>query len=168
MTTGIGTAGTVAAVGYAAAVGGLLVAPALVLTSAGDRGGVSPAGTADVVAVSAAIAGAAAVLAWRRAYAGDRTLPLVGRWSAALAALGVLAPLAAALPALALRTVAWLPAEAATRPWLTPAVWGASLGLAVLGWVGVHRAVRRWLTPAAHDRRSRARRPAGSVRSRRG
>jgi hypothetical protein len=150
-----------AAGGYALVVALVVLAPALALRAAGRRGGIAASGTADVLAVSAAVGAVAAILAWRRVLRTGNG----GRWTGALAGLGVLAPAAAGLPTLGLRTAAWLPAELATRPWFTPAVWGAGLTVAVLAGAGTQRAVGRWLSagrgPATDGRGGR---PAGRRR----
>lgn len=145
-----------AAGGYALIVALVVLAPALVLRAAARRGGIPATGTADVLAVSAAIGAVAAVLAWQGVLRAEDG----GRWAGALAGLGVLAPAAVGLPTLALRTVAWLPADLTTRPWLAPAVWGGGLALAVLAGAGTQRWVGRRLTtgarggpPSRHRRR---------------
>ncbi|TFV57720.1 hypothetical protein E4P41_14125 [Geodermatophilus sp. DF01-2] len=150
-----------AAGGYGLVVALVVLAPALVLRAAARRGGIPADGTADVLAVSAAVGAVAAVLAWR----GVLRTGHGGRWGAALAGLGVLAPAAVGLPTLALRTAAWLPADVTTRPWLAPAVWGAGLVVAVLAGAGTQRAVGRWLArgrATAIDRRGAP--PAGRRR----
>lgn len=142
----------------AVAVLGAVTAPALALHSAADRGGLPAGSTGDVLAVSTAVGLVAAVRAWRRLRPrGPRRAP--GRWSAEFAGLGLLAPLAAGLPALALHTAAWLPADVATLPGLAPALWGCTLVVAVLAASGGRRAVHRWLTRgpgAAAERTPRA------------
>ncbi len=55
-----------AAGAYAVLTCGAVSAPALVLRSAGVRGGLAQAHSSDLLAVSAAVGAFAAVLAWRR------------------------------------------------------------------------------------------------------
>ncbi|MGY1770979.1 hypothetical protein [Blastococcus sp. SYSU D00813] len=153
------TLARVVAGGHAVLVAAAVVAPAVVLRAAGDRGGLPPERTGDVLAVSCAVGLVAAVLAARRLHAGTGTL--AERWGAEAVGLAVLAPLAATLPVLTfLAVAARLPAEVATGRGMVPAAWAASLVLALLVAAGARRAVRRWVlrstAPAGRVVRGRA------------
>ena len=129
-----------AAAGYSALVASLVVGPALVVRSAGERGGAGTVGSTDLLLVSAAVGAVGAALAWRAMSTTEAGDP-ADRWIAALCALAVLAPGATLLPTVALHLSAGIPGSAGLAPWL----WGAALALAGGLAVAAGLRVRRWL-----------------------
>ncbi|GAB3348967.1 hypothetical protein [Modestobacter lapidis] len=135
-----------AAAGYSLLVLAAVVAPAVVLESAGDRGGVRGAVGADLIGVSAAVGVPAAVLAWR----GVRRTTRAGRsrtdvWIAASCGLVTVAVAASALPTVVLHATTGLPVLDADAGWPVPALWAVCLGAAVVAGEASRRGVLRWL-----------------------
>jgi hypothetical protein len=156
-----------AAAAYAVLTCAAVSAPALVLRSAGLRGGLAQAHSSDLLAVSAAVGAVAAVLAWRRTCAdGIPASRVADRWIAALAALAVLTVAATTLPTIMLYTATKLPTVISTAPWLGPTVWGGCLLASVLTAAAVHRGLLRWLASELPPVRSAPRHPPSTENDR--
>jgi hypothetical protein len=134
------------AVGYSALTLGAVVAPALVVEHAGDRGGLRGPDDAELIGVSLAVAVPAALLAWRRVRPSVQRHARTDVWIAAVVSFGVLAGTASALPTIVLHATTGLPALDADVGWRVPLVWGVSQIAAVAAGEGAHRGVLRWLT----------------------
>ncbi|WP_100497925.1 hypothetical protein [Geodermatophilus chilensis] len=134
--------GRTAAAAYAVLVLVVVLAPAVVVRAAGDRGaGAGVVGSADLLGAGAVVGVVAAVVAWRRVSAPGAAGP-ASRWIAALGALGVLATGATAVPTIALHAVTGVP----DGPTLAPVLWAGALAVAVLCAETVRRRLLRWLT----------------------
>ncbi len=132
-----------AAGGYAVLVLAVVLAPAIVVRAAGERGaGAGVVASADLLGVGTGVGIVAAVIAWRR-LTDPSPVESASRWIAALSALGVLATGASAIPAVALYAVTGCPGG----PVLVPVLWGVALAGAVLCAETVRRRLLRWLTP---------------------
>jgi peptidoglycan/LPS O-acetylase OafA/YrhL len=132
-----------AAGGYAVLVLAVVLAPAIVVRAAGDRGaGAGVVASVDLLGVGTAVGLVAAVIAWRR-LTDPCPASSTSRWIAAFSALGVLATGASAIPAVALYEVTGSPGGAA----LVPVLWGVALAGAVLCAETVRRRLLRWLSP---------------------
>ncbi len=131
-----------AATGYGIAVLAVVLAPAVVVQSAGNRGGAGTVATTDLLLISAAAGTVGAVLAWR-AVSGTRSggRAAADRWIAALSALAVLATGATLAPTLALLLAVGIPGGAP----LAPVLWGAALAIAGGTAALSGRRIHRWL-----------------------
>ncbi|SOC50052.1 hypothetical protein SAMN05660748_2790 [Blastococcus aggregatus] len=131
---------------YSALVLGAVVAPALVLEHAGDRGGLGASDGADLIGASMAVGVPAAALAWRRMRpsawrSGSRTDVGI----AGLISFSVLAAAASALPTLVLHATTGLAALDADSGWAVPVVWALTQAAAVVAGEATHRGVLCWL-----------------------
>lgn len=134
------------ALGYSALVLGAVVAPALVIGQAGERGGLPTREEVDLVGASVAVGVPAALLAWRRVRPpATRERSRTDVAIAALISFGVLAGAASALPAIVLHATTGLAALDADAGWRVPVVWAGSQLAAVAAGEASHRGVLRWL-----------------------
>jgi hypothetical protein len=121
----------------------VVVAPALVVRAAADRGGAGVVAGTDLVAAGSAVGAVAAVLAWRALTTPTDAAP-TDRWIAALTGFAVLAAGATALPTAALYAVSGVARDSV----LVPGLWGGALAVAVLGAEAARRRLLRWLLAA--------------------
>lgn len=136
----------VLALGYSALVLSAVLAPALVIEHAGDRGGLRASDDAELVAAGVVVGVPAALLAWRRVRPpAVRERSGTDVWIAALVSFGVLAGAASALPTVVLHATTGLGALDADVGWRVPVVWAGSQLAAVAAGEATHRGVLRWL-----------------------